>query len=257
MLFCRSVAAEFLATAIFTYIGCGSVTSLMIDPDNSSFLGIALAFGLSITVLAYTLGHHSGGHINPIVTVGMFILRQIDLITCVMYILAQLCGAIVGAAFLRATVSKYAVSSAINRVSENTDIYGAFVMEMILSFLLVFVVAETVVNPKSKAGINAPIAIGLSVFMAHIVAIPYTGTSINPARSFGPAVVAGEVGGDLWLFFVAPLTGGSIAALTARFLFGACDAKISFLSSKKEEKVEVEIKGKDDSSTDADEYIGA
>jgi len=230
----RAVSAEFLATAIFTYIGCGSVTSLTIAPDNSSFLGIALAFGLSITVLAYTLGHHSGGHINPIVTVGMIILRQIDVITGTMYILAQLLGSIVGAGFLRATVSKDAVSSAVNRVSENTDISGAFVMETVLSFLLVFVVAETVVNPKSSAGVNAPIAIGLSVFMAHIVAIPYTGTSINPARSFGPAVVSGEIGGDLWLFFVAPLIGGSIAALVSKYIFGACELpELSLISQRK------------------------
>ena len=94
-------------------------------------------------------------------------------------------------------MSKYTVSSAINRVSENTDIYGAFVMEMVLSFLLVFVFSEIVVNPKSKAGIDAPIYIGLFVFMAYIVAIPYTSMSINPAHSFRPAIIAGEIGGDL------------------------------------------------------------
>lgn len=219
----RAVTAEFLATAIFVYVGCGSVASWAANPDNNSFVGIALAFGLSITVLAYALGHHSGGHINPMVTIGMYILQQIDAVTAAFYILAQLLGAVVGAAFLRVTVSGDALSMAVNSVSTNTDVGGAFVMEMVLSFLLMFVVTETAVNPKSNAGVNAPIAIGLSVFMAHIVAIPYTGTSINPARSFGPAVIAGEIGGDLWLFFVAPILGGSIAALVARFIFGACD----------------------------------
>jgi len=219
----RAVAAEFFATAIFVYVGCGSVASFTASPENNSFLGIALAFGLSITVLAYTLGHHSGGHINPIVTIGMYILKQIDAVTGAFYILAQLLGAVVGAAILRVTVSGEAMRGAVNSVSDETNIGGAFMMEMILSFLLVFVVAETAVNPKSNTGVNAPIAIGLAVFMAHIVAIPYTGTSINPARSFGPAVVSGEIGGDLWLFFLAPILGGSLGALIARFIFGACD----------------------------------
>jgi len=218
----RAVGAEFLATSIFTYVGCGSVAAKTAHGDDPSYLGVALAFGLSITALAYTIGHHSGGHINPMVTVAMFILKKINLMMGILYIVAQLLGAVVGAAFLKATVGESGVKAAMNQVSDETSICGAFLMEMILSFLLVLVIAETAVSPKSGAGDNAPIAIGLSVFMAHIVCIPFTGTSINPARSFGPAAVSKELGGDLWLFFVAPVMGGTIAALVARYMFGVC-----------------------------------
>lgn len=210
----RPCAAEFLATAIFVYVGCGSVCAY----EDGSIVGIALAFGLSITTLAYTIGHHSGGHINPIVSIAMVIMKQMDIVKAILYIIAQLLGAIVGAGFLRATVEVEQLKNAVNGVNDEITMGGAFVMEMVLSFLLVYVIAETAVNPRSGAGNNAPIAIGLAVFMAHIVAIPFTGTSINPARSFGPAVVTGTFE-DLWLFFVAPIVGGSCAALVACYGF--------------------------------------
>lgn len=210
-------AAEFLATALFVYVGCGSVCAYMEGEGEGSIVGIALAFGLSITTLAYTIGHHSGGHINPMVTIAMVILKQIDYVKGLLYIVAQLAGACVGAGLLRCTVKDVELENAVNHVGDDITIGGAFVMEMVLSFLLVYVIAETAVNPKSGAGNNAPIAIGLAVFMAHIVAIPYTGTSINPARSFGPALVALDFQ-DLWLFFVAPITGGVIAAFVAAYI---------------------------------------
>jgi aquaporin Z len=221
----RAVMAEFFATAIFIYIGCGSVVAAN-QGSTTDIVGIALAFGLSITALAFTIGHHSGGHMNPIVTIAMFILGQVKMIQAVAYIAAQLVGAIVGAAFLVMTCEtndlKYAVNGFGDEGQANRG--GAFVMEMVLSGLLVWVICETAVSSKSQAGNNAPIAIGLAVFMAHIVAIPWTGTSINPARSFGPAVVTGEMG-DLWLFFLAPICGCLFAVIPAKFLFGVCDKK--------------------------------
>ncbi len=211
----RAIAAEFLATALFVYVGAGSVLA------GNGTLGIALAFGLSITTLAYSIGHHSGGHINPIVTIAMAIWGEIELAMAVAYVFAQLIGAILGAALLMATAGveiDNPLLMAVNQVSDATNTGGAFVMEIVLSFLLVYVIGETAVNKNSCAANIAPIAIGIAVFMAHIVAIPFTGTSINPARSFGPAVVSGEFE-DLWIFFVAPIIGGVLAALSRFFFF--------------------------------------
>jgi len=237
----RAVASELLGTALFVYVGCGSVSAHIAWEEargvDQPVVGIALAFGLSITVLAYTIGHHSGGHMNPMVTVAMIILQKINMLTAALYIFAQLLGAIIGAAFLQVTVGEDKVSRTVNRViKDNTSTGGAFLMEMILSFLLVLVIAETAVSPRAGAGNNAPIAIGLSVFMAHIVLIPFTGTSINPARSFGPAVVSHTIFGDLWLFFVAPVIGGIVAALVARYIFGVCDDVVMETKKKSDEQ---------------------
>lgn len=211
----RVILAEFIATTLFVYTGCGSVYS-----SGGDKLTIALAFGLSITSLAYTVGHVSGGHMNPIVTIAMCILGQLDLVTGFLYIVAQLLGAMTAAVLLSLGMISHSVDMVVNQVNDaNITPAGAFVMEVILSFLLVYVVSETAVNKNSGAGNCAPIAIGVAVFMAHIVAIPFTGCSINPARSFGPAVVSGNLR-DLWMFVVAPITGGVLGALTARFVFG-------------------------------------
>lgn len=218
----KAVTAEFLATALFVYIGCGSVISA---PDR---LTIALAFGLSLTMLIYTFGHHSGGHINPIVTIAMMIWGEMELQLGVAFILAQLVGSIFGAALLMGTASSVATNPlalAVNQVNPGSNIGAAFLMEVVLSFLLVHVIGETVVNKKSGARNIAPIAIGFSVVVAHIVAIPFTGTSINPARSFGPAIVSATLT-DLWLFFLAPITGGVMAALSSYYFFGIKDVLI-------------------------------
>ena len=209
--------AEFLATAIFVYIGCGSV--LAYNVTAGSIVGIALAFGLGISTLAFSIGHISGGHINPMVTIALLIMGEIKVVNSVFYILSQLLGSMVGAGFLLLSTSVDQLTNATNGVSEQTTLGGAFAMEAVLSFLLVFVILQTAVHPQAGAAVgnNAPLAIGFAVFLAHIVAIPFTGTSINPARSFGPAIVTGHLD-ELWLFVVAPVVGGSFAALVGKFI---------------------------------------
>ncbi len=268
----KPVLAEFVAMTLFVYVGCGSVFSFN-QEDPLDKLAIALAFGLSITSLAYTVGHVSGtsltisssfsssfndmeifhftvlifpvarslhfirpcfcyllyhvigGHMNPLVTVGACILGQLDLVSGVFYIIAQLLGSTVAALLLSLGLvnDNNSIADVVNGINRSTITpAGAFVMETILSFLLMYVVAETAINKKSGAGNCAPIAIGIAVFMAHIVAIPFTGCSINPARSFGPAVVAGNLN-DLWLFFAAPILGGILAAVSCKYIFGVLD----------------------------------
>ena len=170
---------------------------------------------------------------NPIVTIAMLILGQLDILSGICYIVAQLLGAVTAAGFLTAGMKSHSVSSVVNQINgDNITVGGAFIMEVILSFLLVYVISETAINKKGGAGNCAPIAIGVAVFMAHIVAIPFTGCSINPARSFGPAVVAGKLN-DLWIFIVAPIVGGSLAALTSRYVFGVLEDTPSVINEWK------------------------
>mmetsp|Transcript_5019 Transcript_5019/g.6491 ORF Transcript_5019/g.6491 Transcript_5019/m.6491 type:complete len:298 (+) Transcript_5019:193-1086(+) len=208
----KAVFAEYIAMTLFVYVGCGSVL-------QGNVLGVALAFGLSITSLAYSVGHISGGHMNPIVTIAFCIWGELDIVSGILYICAQLVGAITGSGILSVGLPAGSISNVVNAVNEdNITVGGAFMMEATLSFLLVFVVGQTAVSKKSQSGNFAPIAIGIAVFMAHIVMIPRTGCSINPARSFGPSVVSGRFE-DMWLFFAAPITGGVVAALVLRFIF--------------------------------------
>jgi len=215
----RNIFAEFIATLLFVFVSCGSGIAFTLK-GNGDYLGIALAFGFSITVLAYSIGHHSGGHINPMVTVGLLALGKVEPLMAVFYIIAQCLGAICGAALLLAVSVTQKVDRdvqnpvvfVVNQVNRDiTSTFGAWLIEFILSFLLMYVIIETAVSPRAGAGVNAPIAIGLSVFMAHIVCIPFTGTSINPARSLGPAVIANNYA-DLWIFWTAPFAGGLVAA---------------------------------------------
>lgn len=211
---CIASIAECLATFIFVYVGCGSVVN-----GTNDTVGVALSFGLSIAVLVYSIGHYSGGHINPIVSISMFIYGKIDFKCCVSFIAAQVIGAILGAAALSlTTMEALPIGNAVNAVNPSISLTGAFIMEFILSFLLVFVISETALNEKTAAGNNAPLAIGLAVFMAHISAIPFTGCGINPARSIGPAIVSGNMD-NLWLYIIAPIIGGSAAALMGKHVF--------------------------------------
>ena len=214
--------AEFLATAIFVYLGCGSV--LAYNVTAGSIVGIALAFGLGFATLTFSIGHISGGHINPMVTIAMLILGEISFVKSAFYILSQLLGSVVGAAMLLLTTNVDELIKATNGISDKTTVGGAFAMESVLSFLLVFVIIQTAIHPSSGAGNNAPLAIGFAVFLAHIVAIPFTGTSINPARSFGPAIVTGNLD-DLWVFIVAPIVGGSFAAMVGKCLLLPCSCE--------------------------------
>lgn len=209
----KEAIAEFIGMTLFLYVAFGNA---ILADDKST---IALGFGVSITALAYSIGHYSGGHFNPIVTIAMIIWEEIDVLSAILYILAQFSGAIFASIILFYGIKggENLGEKVVNKVqTSKISIGGAFVMEMVLSFLLIFVIGETAVNKKSGASINAPIAIGSAIYMAHIVAIPFTGTSINPARSFGPAVLVQEFD-DLYIFILAPLVGGVIAAIFQKY----------------------------------------
>mmetsp|Transcript_2598 Transcript_2598/g.8726 ORF Transcript_2598/g.8726 Transcript_2598/m.8726 type:complete len:313 (+) Transcript_2598:162-1100(+) len=213
-------AAEFIAMALFVFIGCGSAMSVANEPGW--VLQVSLTFGFAITALAYAVGHYSGGQINCAVTLGLMLSGDVSFGQGLANVLSQLLGSVLGAAVLKfAYPCEKDLTGGLgtNGVSEGWSKAGALVAEFVGTFLLMFVVFETAVNPENKANSElAPVAIGLAVFLAHSVLIPIDGCSINPTRSFGPALVQAFTGAegnpfrDMWIFWVGPLAGATAAA---------------------------------------------
>ena len=211
--------AEFVGTFVLVLGGCGAA---VLAGDKIGFLGVALAFGLSLLAMVYTIGHVSGCHINPAVTLGLFITRKMERRYLLGYWIAQILGAVVAAACLLAiakgTPNGYdpaLLGFAANGFGEHSPghygLMAAAVTEVILTFFLVLTVIGAT-DLKAPVGF-AGIPIGLVLTLIHLVGIPVTNTSVNPARSIGPALfVGGWALQQLWLFIVAPLVGSVLAA---------------------------------------------
>ncbi len=221
----KKYLAELIGTAVLVFIGCGSA---VIAGSHIGFQGIAFAFGLAVMVMVYAIGPISGCHINPAITISMLVARKISAKDTIGYIIAQCVGAIIAAAILLLIASgKSGYEVAVSGLGQNGyglnspdqySLLACLVAEVVLTFLFLFVIfGSTHANaPKGFAGI----AIGLSLTIIHLVGIPITGTSVNPARSLGPAIiVGGEALTQLWLFIVAPIVGGIIAALIWKSVF--------------------------------------
>jgi len=213
----RQAAAEALGTFVLVFFAVGSA---VFGIDKIGPVGVALAFGLVLLALAYSIGPVSGCHVNPAVTLGVLIRKGITAREAVAYWIAQVVGAFLAAAVLKVMTSSF------GKVTDQTGALGsndwgktisgggAFVLEIILTFLLVFVVL--LVTGRAAAPGFAGLSIGLVLTVIHLVGIPLDGTSVNPARSLGPAIWAGSHSmSHVWLFIVAPLIGGAIAAVVA------------------------------------------
>lgn len=212
--------AEFVGTFVLVFASCGSA---VLAGDKIGFLGVSFAFGLSLLAMAYAIGPISGCHINPAVTIGIVISRKMDAKYAPGYIVAQVIGAIVAAAVLllivkgrpggyEPSVAGFAANGYGEHSPGQYNLLAALVTEIVLTFFLVFTVlgATDIKAPVGFAGIP----IGLVLTLIHLVGIPITNTSVNPARSIGPAVfVGGWALSQLWLFIVAPLIGAVIAAV--------------------------------------------
>ncbi|MGK5630194.1 aquaporin [Streptomyces sp. URMC 123] len=217
-----TVIAEFTGTALLVLFAVGSA---VLAGEYIGTVGISLAFGFTLLGLASSIGPLSGAHINPAVTLGSLLSRRITGRTALEYWIAQLLGGIVGAAvlFLIAkqvpgleTHGTFGSNGYGDRSAVHINTGGAFLAEIVLTFLLVYVFLAVTQHTPVAFGVAAP-AVGLVLAVVHLVGIPLTGTSVNPARSLGPALFAG--GGalsQLWLFLVAPLIGGALAALAFR-----------------------------------------
>jgi len=221
----KKYLAEFLGTFVLVLMGTGSA---VIAGKEIGVLGIALAFGLSVLVMVYTIGQISGCHINPGITIAMLINGKILTKDAIVYILAQCIGAILASALLLTIMTGqpgYQVAPAnLGANGYGADYLGgysltsAFIAEVVTTFIFLMVIFGAT-SRKAPAGF-AGIAIGLSLAMIHMVTIPVTGTSVNPARSLGPAVVAGGTAlAQLWLFLLAPVIGAVIAAIVWKYLF--------------------------------------
>jgi aquaporin Z len=213
----RPLLAEFVGSALLVFFAVGSV---VLAGQYIGTVGIAFAFGLTILAVSYALGPVSGGHVNPAVTLGMFLDKRINLPTAVAYWIAQLAGAIVGACFLYLvahqipgldTSGTFGTNGFGDRSAVQINTGGAFLAEILLTFFVVYVWLSVV--PHVRA-VRLGLPLGMAVLVVHLVGTPLTGTSINPARSIAPALFAGsDALTQIWLFIVAPLVGGALAAL--------------------------------------------
>ncbi|WP_184550491.1 aquaporin Z [Mucilaginibacter sp. FT3.2] len=222
-------SAEFLGTLVLVLMGCGSAVIAGANGTNGvGLLGISFAFGLSVVAMAYTIGHISGCHINPAISIGMVLAGRMKVGEAALYILAQLLGAIAGAAILYAIASgKSDYLIGVNGLGQNGygelspghySLVAGFWAEVVLSFIFLLVVFGSTSSKNINGGF-AGIAIGLSLVLIHIVGIPITGVSVNPARSIGPALIVG--GGaltQLWLFIIAPILGSILSAVVWRYV---------------------------------------
>lgn len=210
----KKYIAELIGTMILVFMGCGSAMFLGCD-TSGGHLAVALAFGLSIVATAYVIGNISGCHINPAVSLAMLINKKINITDFVGYVISQVIGAIAGAGLLK-VITGFGVADLTGGLGSNGidnagGIGGAIIVEIILTFIFIFTILG-VTSDESKGGV-AGIVIGLTLTFVHIIGIPLTGTSVNPARSIGPALFAGGQSlTNVWIFIVAPLVGAAIAS---------------------------------------------
>ena len=212
----KKYIAEFIGTCVLVLFACGTAVMVGCNSDfGTGYLLTALAFGLVIVAMAYSIGNISGCHINPAVSIAMLVNGKMTFKDFIGYIIAQFAGATAGAALLMAIVGKQ--DGLGQNVLYNGNIGLSILVEVILTF--VFVIAILGVTSKESNSSVAGLVIGLTLTLVHILGISFTGTSVNPARSFGPALfMGGETLSNVWVFIVAPLIGGVLAALVYKFL---------------------------------------
>jgi aquaporin Z len=230
----QKLGAEFLGTAWLVFGGCGSAVLAAAYPDlGIGFAGVALAFGLTVLTMAYAVGHISGGHFNPAVTVGLWSGGRFPAREILPYAVAQVLGAVAGAFVLYVIASGKAGFDVVGsgfaangygaHSPDGYSLAAGFVAEVVLTFFFLMVILGAT-DSRAPAGF-APIAIGLCLTLIHLVSIPVTNTSVNPARSTGPALfVGGWAVAQLWMFWVAPILGALGAGAVHRWLAGRGDS---------------------------------
>jgi aquaporin Z len=224
----KKYVAELIGTMVLVLMGCGSAVIAGKDLTNLSgngTVGIAFAFGLAVVAMVYAIGSISGCHINPAISISMLVAGKLSVKDTAFYVVFQCVGAVIGAGILYAVaVGKVGYSVALNGLGQNGygaaspggyDWISAFIAEVVLTFIFLLVIFGSTSEraPKGFAGLS----IGLTLVLIHLVAIPIDGTSVNPARSLGPAVITAFANttalSQLWLFWVAPIIGGILAAI--------------------------------------------
>lgn len=218
----RATFVEFLAAALFVFLGAGSVVITGSLTDGAltvpRLFSIALAHGFAIAFLAFATANISGGHMNPAVTFAAVLTKKLSGARGMMFVAGQLAGAVIGALLLLATIPDAADTNlGAHALAPDVSISMGLLMEIVVTFVLVFVIFATAVDPGGIAPL-APLAIGMAVLVDHLVAIPVTGASMNLARTFGPALVSGEWANH-WIYWLGPLIGGGIAGVLYQVVF--------------------------------------
>jgi aquaporin Z len=230
----QKAGAEFIGTFWLVFGGCGSAVLAAAFPQlGIGFTGVSLAFGLTVLTMAYAVGHISGGHFNPAVTIGLFTAKRIPANDIFAYLIAQVLGATVAAAVLYVIASGKAGFSLSGGFASNGygahspggySLAAALVTEVVLTFFFLMIILGAT-SKRAPAGF-APIAIGLALTLIHLISIPVTNTSVNPARSTGQALIVGDWAlAQLWLFWVAPIVGAALAGLVHPLLEGTPEPK--------------------------------
>ena len=234
----KRAGAEFLGTFWLVFGGCGSAVLAAAFPQlGIGFVGVSLAFGLTVLTMAYAVGHISGGHFNPAVTVGLFAAKRIPASDILPYVAAQVIGGISGAGVLLAIASGktgfdvtrgFATNGYAEHSPDHYSLVACLVAEIVLTFFFLWIILGST-DRRAPQGF-APIAIGLGLTLIHLISIPVTNTSVNPARSTGPALFEGGVAiSQLWLFWVAPIIGAALAGIVYKLL---CSDKIDELATE-------------------------
>lgn len=210
----KKYIAECIGTFVLTFLGCGAAVSLSCGTDTASVVGTAIAFGLSVVAMAYTIGGISGCHINPAITLGCLVTGRISCKDSIGYIVGQVIGGIIAGAALYALYPGSGLGANGIGAGCNGCWCIALTVEIILTSLFVLVVLGATHKTNGATGNFAGLAIGLSLILIHLVGIYFTGTSVNPARSIGPAIFAcGDALHNLWIFIAGPFVGALIAAV--------------------------------------------
>jgi aquaporin Z len=228
----QRLAAELFGTFWLVLGGCGTA---VLAGEHVGFVGVAFAFGLTVLTMAYAVGHVSGGHFNPAVTVGVAAARRFAWTDVPGYVVAQVVGATLAAAVLwviangrdgfSSTESGFATNGYGDRSPDGYSLLAVLVAEVVLTAFFLYVIVGTT-DTRAPKGF-APLAIGLSLTLIHLVSIPVSNTSVNPARSFGPALFAGwDAIGQLWVFFLAPVVGALVAGASYAGLFGRDEGQV-------------------------------
>lgn len=220
----KKYLAEMVGTMVLVLMGCGVAVSLGCNPTANipAVVGTAMAFGLSVVAMAYTIGGISGCHINPAITLGVFLSGRMSAKDCGMYMIFQVIGAIIGSAILYVLTSSSdgsIVGTGANDLQTGVTVMGGLIAEIVFTFVFVLVVLGATSKTNGATNNFAGLAIGLALVLVHLVCIRYTGTSVNPARSFGPALFqGGSAMVNLWIFIVGPFIGGALASVVWRVI---------------------------------------
>ncbi|XP_036374898.1 aquaporin-1-like [Megalops cyprinoides] len=214
--FWRAVLAELLGMTLFIFVGISAAIGNKNNVGPDQEVKVALAFGLAIATLAQSLCHISGAHLNPAITLATLVSCQISVFRALLYILAQMLGAIFASGIVYGVKPSNIDSLGVNKLND-IDVAQGFGIELLATFQLVLCFLATTDKRRRDVTGSAPLAIGLSVGVGHLAAIRYTGCGINPARSFGPAVIL-DAFENHWVYWVGPVTGGVVAALVYDFL---------------------------------------